>query len=388
METHSKRNIITQKEFEVSFESYVYKITDTNNLKKYYLSLQGKDIYYYKTEKKEDLQGMHNLSGCYIKEGTGQTMENIKLFCFVIDFNNKQRTYYVDDVNLQNKWIQNLKESVGYYNFYETYNMVGDLGQGKFGLVKLGLHKSTGEKVAIKIIKKASMNDSDMELVRSEIDIMKLCRHPYIVRLLDHFENSDYIFIIMEYLAGDDFGTYLEKMNYKFTEKQAATMMSQIASGIKYLHQYGIVHRDLKPENIMLSDKTDNFKLKIMDFGLSKILGPLETAVDGFGTLTFVAPEVLIRQPYNKQVDVWSLGVIMYNMITGIYPFDDDSDNNEEIIAKMIVFQDLSFPIKFFKGYSKELIELIKKCLNKNPKHRISVDQFLKDEWILNNTGK
>ena len=181
------------------------------------------------------------------------------------------------------------------------------------------MHLLTKELRAIKIIKKESMSNSDIELVKGEIDIMKLCRHPNIVQLFDHFENSDYIFIIMEYLKGGDLEQYLNKINFRVTENRARSIINQIASGIKYLHEYGILHRDLKPENIMLTENTDNGIIKIMDFGLSKILGPDEKVTDGFGTLSFVAPEVLIRQPYNRQIDIWSVGVILYYMLSLVY---------------------------------------------------------------------
>ena len=154
--------------------------------------------------------------------------------------------------------------------------MLDDIGEGKFGLVKLGVHKSTKEKVAIKIIQKSSMKDNDAELVRTEIDIMKLCHHPNIVRLLDHFENAEYIFIIMEYLSGGSLTNYIKKSKFTLSEKRILEIIYQIALGLKYLHQYGIVHRDLKPDNIMLTEKENMNQIKIMDFGLSKIMGPKE----------------------------------------------------------------------------------------------------------------
>jgi serine/threonine protein kinase len=210
---------------------------------------------------------------------------------------------------------------------------------------------------------------------------MKLCRHPNIVTLLDHFENSEYIFIIMELLTGGDLEEYLHKIKFKISENKAASIMFQLASGIKYLHDYGVLHRDLKPENIMLSDNTDKSTIKIMDFGLSKIMGPQERVADGFGTLSFVAPEVLIRQPYNKQIDIWSLGVILYYMLSGTLPFDDENDN-EEIIAKMTVFTEVEFPVKYWSKRTEDVIDIIRKCLIKNPEERIKIDEYLQHKWI------
>jgi serine/threonine protein kinase len=342
----------------------------------------GKDIYYYKSDKKEELIGMHNLSGCFAKENVEKKIDGKKLFSFSIVFSSKTRNYYCSEKSEVKFWIQHLKSAIGYQSFFDFYEIVEDLGEGKFGMVKLGLHRKTQKNVAIKIIKKDAMTINDMELVRTEIDIMKLCKHPNVVRLLDHFENAEYIFIVMEYLSGGDLSDYFTKYDYKFDEVTCAKTMYQIASGIKYIHQFGIVHRDLKPENIMLSNNSQNPLIKIMDFGLSKFLGPLEKACDGFGTLSFVAPEVLIRQPYSIQIDIWSIGVILYYMLSGILPFDDESDN-EEIIAKMTVFNEIQFPSKHFKNRSPQVQDLISKSLIKDPLKRISIEEFLRHEWII-----
>jgi serine/threonine protein kinase len=262
--------------------------------------------------------------------------------------------------------------------------MLDDLGEGIFGSVKLGVEKKTKERVAIKIIKKKSAKQSDIELVRTEIDIMKLCHHPNVVSLLDHFENAEYIFIVMEYIRGGRLTDYMKEKKFNFTEKRAAELIYELALGVKYLHKYGIVHRDLKPDNIMLTEANDEGHIKIMDFGLSKILGKKEKVTEGFGTLTFVSPEVLIRQPYNKEVDIWSIGVILYLMLSGELPFDDEEDD-EQKIAKSIVYNELKFTSKKFNNKSKEVIQLIKECLTKDPKDRIKVDDILKSDWIKNN---
>ncbi len=365
----------------IQYQDWIYKLSESNKIKKYWLVLAGKDIYYYRSEKKDELLGMHNLSGSFIRETGEKKINNEKMFSFGIQFSSKSRNYYTYTRETCEEWIKSLKEAIGYKSFFDFYDMLEDIGEGKFGVVKLGVHKKTKEKVAIKIIKKESMNATDIELVKSEIDIMKLCRHPNIVTLLDHFENSEYIFIIMELLCGGDLEEHLHKTKFKFTEVKAASIMFQLGSGIKYLHDYGVLHRDLKPENIMLSDNTEKAMIKIMDFGLSKIMGPQERVADGFGTLSFVAPEVLIRQPYNKQIDIWSLGVILYYMLSGTLPFDDE-DDNEEIIAKMTVFTEVQFPSKLWSKRTEDVIDLITKCLIKNPEERIKIDDYLHHKWI------
>ena len=115
-----------------------------------------------------------------------------------------------------------------------------------------------------------------------------MCQHPYIIRLLDIFENQDYIYIVMENLSGGDLFTYLEKRKFTIPEHRAKLIAHQIATALYYLHSFGIAHRDLKPENILMENDTETADLKIVDFGLSKIIGPNETSKDPFGTLVII----------------------------------------------------------------------------------------------------
>ena len=155
--------------------------------------------------------------------------------------------------------------------------------------------------------------------------------------------------------------------------------MSQIASGVKYLHKYGIVHRDLKPDNIMITQQNDFGVIKIMDFGLSKIVSTQEKMVDGYGTLSYVAPEVLLRTPYNKEVDIWSMGVILYYMLCGHLPF---KGNKEAVIAEKIVNDEIEFNDEEWEIRSKKVKELIASCLKKEPEERITIDKFLNHPWF------
>ena len=368
----------------VTYENYIYKVSTTNKLKKYYLVLINKDIYYYKNEDKKEVVGMHNLSGCFVKDNGTKVINDKTYYSFSLVFPSKERSFYCGSKEIYDNFTEKLKESFGYLNFFDYYEMLDDLGEGIFGSVKLGVEKKTKERVAIKIIKKKKAKPSDIELVRTEIEIMKLCHHPNVVHLLDHFENAEYIFIVMEYIRGGRLTDHMKEKKFHFTEKRAAEIIYEIALGVKYLHKYGIIHRDLKPDNIMLTESNDKGHIKIMDFGLSKILGKKEKTSDGFGTLTFVSPEVLIRKPYNKEIDIWSIGVILYLILSGDLPFDDEEDD-EQKIAKSIVFNEVEFPAKKFGNKSKEVIELIKKCLTKEPKDRIKIDEIIKSDWIQTN---
>jgi serine/threonine protein kinase len=151
--------------------------------------------------------------------------------------------------------------------------------------VKLGLHLKTKKKVAIKVIKKKNMSLKELELQKREIEVLKICQHPNVIRMLDVFENPEYIYIVLEYCAGGDLFHYLDKRDFKIHEDLARHIAHQIAAAIYYLHSYGIAHRDLKLENILMMDDTNETQLKLVDFGLSKMIGPNETSTDPFGTL-------------------------------------------------------------------------------------------------------
>ena len=200
-------------------------------------------------------------------------------------------------------------------------------------MVHLGLHRKTQRQVAVKILKKEMMPAEEIGLKKTEIEILKLCQHPNIIRLYDVFENHRYIFMVMEFLSGGDLSTFLSKQQLKINEKQAAKIMSTLAAAVYYLHSYGIIHRDLKPENILLVDNTDDSDAKIVDFGLARIMSPGEKCVEPFGTLGYAAPEVICKTPYSKSVDIWSLGVIAYLLLYGTLPFEDKKDS-EQMVAK------------------------------------------------------
>jgi serine/threonine protein kinase len=312
----------------VQFEGEMIRKATETKLKKYWYCLLGKELYVYKNKSEEKHKGMHNLMGVFIKDEPEEHLDaTTVLYPFSLIFpGNKPRIYYLLMKDDKEKWIQAIKKVIGYSNLFDFYEIKETLGKGKFGLVKTAYHKKTGKKVAIKVMSKKEMTVQDVELQRREIEILKMCQHPYIIRLLDIFENQEYIYIVMEHLAGGDLFTYLEKRDFEVSEERAKTLAHQLATALYYLHSFGVAHRDLKPENILMVSDDDNSDLKLVDFGLSKIIGPNESSLDPFGTLSYVAPEVLLQKPYGKEVDLWSLGVIIYLLLSRVLPFDDEED--------------------------------------------------------------
>ena len=364
----------------IKYEGYLYKLID-NKMRKLWFKLVHRDLYFFKDKKEDSHRGMHNLSGLFIQVEEAKVFEGKKYYSFSVVYPAKTRIYYCIDENEYKGWIENLKKATGFTNLLDIYDVKQKLGNGKFGLVKLGVNKQTKEKVAIKIMNKSKMDSSDIELMRTEIEILKICQHPNIIRLYDIFENIDYIYIIMEYCPGGDLFSYLENRNFKVSEERAAILMKKMCDAVFYFQSFfGVIHRDLKPENVLMTSDKDDGDIRILDFGLSKISIPNEKCTEPYGTLTYCAPEIILDEPYNKEVDMWSLGVMTYLMVSGRLPFNSDDENK---IARKIAFDEPDYEKNScWKTLSYECIDFIKKLLNKDPKKRMVIEDAIKHPWF------
>ena len=379
-DSESEENFELDDEEEIiKYEGFLYKLID-KKMRKLFFKLVHKDLFFYKDKNDVSHRGMHNLSGLFVKVEESKTIDGKKYFCFSVVYPAKTRMYYCDDEKQFKDWIDNLKKATGYTNLLDIYEVKEKLGNGKFGLVKLGINKQTKEKVAIKIMNKKKMDTSDIELMRTEIEILKICQHPNIIRLYDIFENIDYIYIIMEYCPGGDLFSYLEKRKFQLPEVRTAIIMNKMCEAVFYFQSYfGVIHRDLKPENVLMTSSDDDGDIRILDFGLSKISTPNEQCTEPYGTLTYCAPEIILDEPYNKEVDMWSLGVMTYLMISGRLPFNAEDENK---IARQIAFGEPDFNSDCWKKVSKECINFIKRLLEKDPKKRMNIADTLKHEWF------
>jgi len=361
-----------------------------------YIALIGQSIYYYKDNqhKRDEYNNCHYLRGCFFKENVKEDIGMNNFYSFSIIFPNEVITFYQKDQEEIKNWIKHLREALKHQNFFDFYTLGDTIGKGQFGLVKVGFDVKTNEKVAIKILNKSIIRKLEqLNLMRLEIAIMKHCKHPNIIRFISDYENSDYIFIVMEYLRSGTLRQYLDKIKIKLNEKLAANICYQISDTLLYLRKYGIIHRDLKSDNILIKitkinrnlgkESSDQIIVKLMDFGLSKIIGNTETTNEGYGTMAYIAPEILVRSPYNYKVDVWSLGVIIFNILSGEFP--NISDINK---FGVITLYHHKKAIKFstnFEKVSSEAIDLIKKCLEKLPENRINIEDVVLHKWFLIN---
>ena len=264
----------------------------------------------------------------------------------------------------------------------KKYKILSKLGEGSFGMVYLAQNKYTKEKVAMKEIKKSNkvlLSDGE---IRDEIDILKKLDHPDIVRIIESFNTKQSYFLVTEYCEG---GELFDQVRNQLSETRIAVIFKQLLSGLAYLHSHNIVHRDLKLENVLIYEteksKTtgeDLFNIKIIDFGTARIFDKKKKPQSIVGSSYYIAPEVL-KQRYNKECDLWSVGVILYMFIVGHAPFDGCDD--EEITSNIQsgVYSKID---KRWKKASREVKDLIQKLLVYQPKKRLTAIQALQHPWF------
>lgn len=252
------------------------------------------------------------------------------------------------------------------------YNVVRTLGEGSFGKVKLATHQSSGQQVALKIISRRKLITRDMAgRIEREIQYLQLLRHPHIIKLYTVITTPTEIIMVLEY-AGKELFDYIVQKG-RLEETQARKFFQQIVCAVEYCHRHKIVHRDLKPENLLLDEQLN---VKIADFGLSNIMTDGNFLKTSCGSPNYAAPEVISGKLYaGPEVDVWSCGVILYVLLCGRLPFDDEYI---PALFKKIAQGSYSIPNYLSKGAA----TLIKRMLQVNPVHRITVQEIRQDNWF------
>uniref|UniRef100_A0A8C1AGN7 MAP/microtubule affinity-regulating kinase 3 n=1 Tax=Cyprinus carpio carpio TaxID=630221 RepID=A0A8C1AGN7_CYPCA len=253
-----------------------------------------------------------------------------------------------------------------------NYRLLKTIGKGNFAKVKLARHVLTGREVAVKIIDKTQLNPTSLQKLFREVRIMKVLNHPNIVKLFEVIETEKTLYLIMEYASGGEVFDYLVAHG-RMKEKEARAKFRQIVSAVQYCHQKRIVHRDLKAENLLLDA---DMNIKIADFGFSNefIIG---SKLDTFcGSPPYAAPELFQGKKYDgPEVDVWSLGVILYTLVSGSLPFD--GQNLKELRERVLRGK---YRIPFYMSTDCE--NLLKKLLVLNPGKRGSLEQIMEDRWM------
>eukprot|EP01080_Neovahlkampfia_damariscottae_P007649 gene7649-11970_t len=255
-----------------------------------------------------------------------------------------------------------------------NYRLGRTLGEGTFAKVKLAEHEVTGHRVAVKILNKNKLKSSKADQkIRREMQILKLLRHSHIIRLYEIIETNTDIFMVMEYVSGGELFEYIVSKG-KLSEMEARRLFQQIICGVEYCHLFNVVHRDLKPENILLDDDKN---VKIADFGLSNIMNDGQFLKTSCGSPNYAAPEVISGKLYaGPEVDVWSCGVILYALLCGKLPFDEESISSLFDKIKTANYQMPDFVSKGAK-------DLINKMLQVDPLKRATIADIKNDDWFL-----
>jgi len=271
--------------------------------------------------------------------------------------------------------LSKLTKTSDYRNKYEQINI---LGNGAFGKVRLFRDKNSKDlKFAIKTIKKDNLPKEFFSFIVDEVQILSKMDHPNIVKYYETYEDEVYINIVMEYLQGEDlFKLISSKTQDDFTEKDIAEIISCILRALSYIHNQGVVHRDIKPENILFSKNGSYESLKLIDFGLST--GFKTDSKFRVGSPYYMSPEI-IEGNFSFKSDIWSVGVILYVMLTGYFPFN--GKNNKEIFDQ-IKTQTYNYRHLNSSKCSDLAKDLVAKMLNKNELKRLSVDEALIHPWF------
>lgn len=269
---------------------------------------------------------------------------------------------------------------------YDIKQTNSKLGKGNFGFVVKGKDKITGQTRAIKIIKieKLMKVDADLATLEREFTILRNMDHPNIVKLYEVYKDEKYLYFVMEYLEGENLYEGFIKRNDNVNEKRIRDLFFQIIKAVQYMHKNGIAHRDIKPENIMFVN-TNTDKIKLIDFGVSKYFfdpdAPTKeiTLRTKTGSLFYISPEIASNyKKYDHRCDVWSAGVLLYIMISGVPPF---FDMNPMVVTEKVKNIDYSLKEEVWAMVSKELIDLIKHMLSPLD-YRYTTDQVLEHPWM------
>lgn len=264
-------------------------------------------------------------------------------------------------------------------NIKDFYKIQRTIGKGSFATVRKAKNRATGQYCAVKVLSKRKMSEEDILSLCNEVEIMKTVDHPNIVKMIDFFEDEAHYCLVMEIMEGGElFDQILQRE--AFTEHEAREAIRAIIDAIRYCHNLNIVHRDIKPENLLLqSKKLELSSLKITDFGLARFVKAEQMARTTCGTPGYVAPEIIMEQPYGKECDFWSIGVVLFILLSGTPPFyeDERSDLFEKIKSCNYEFDESNW-----SNISKEAKDLVSKILKADPGARFNCDQMLAHPWM------
>lgn len=261
--------------------------------------------------------------------------------------------------------------------FEKLYTLDEKLQLGRCCVVWSGKSKETDSSYAIKVVDRTAMDQSEDATVLNEVSLLKSLRHPNIVKLFDFFETPERFYIVMQKCSGDVLDRVVGLKRY--TESDARQLANGLIKGVKYLHERKIAHRDLKPQNLLLENSDDNTSVKICDFGFAKRVHVPQSLTTLCGSKHYVAPELLKNHPYDESADMWSVGVIVYFLLSGYLPFNA---RDQQDLFQLIRLGKYNFESKYWAGISDEAMDLIERLLEVDPASRVTAKDALESDWI------
>ncbi|CAD8210474.1 unnamed protein product [Paramecium pentaurelia] len=318
--------------------------------------------------KQENYQPLQKKKTMPITKNLGSNLRNI------LKSNYQQQGSYGENPEnvVIRKELSQLIEIPIEYQGIDSYSFIKTLGIGATAEVKMARNKELDIEVAIKIYDRKKMNNMHLKNLEREVEILNLIKHPNIINLYHTFENDKSIYLIMEYSSPINLETFMKGRPFKrINEDEAKILFRQIADAIAYIHTLNISHRDLKFENLLIDYNTR--KVKIIDFGYSiKIDGKQSCSC---GTPQYMAPELVKKSAYDQSVDVWACGVILFKILTGVFPF---RGNSEKDLNRKICLGKLEYP----SFVSSQARQLISSMLRVDPNDRICMQEVILSQWL------
>ncbi|KAK2649921.1 hypothetical protein Ddye_017410 [Dipteronia dyeriana] len=253
------------------------------------------------------------------------------------------------------------------------------IGSGSFAVVWKATHRQLGIEVAVKEIDKRLLSPKVSDNLLKEISILSTINHPNIIRFLEAIETKERIYLVLEYCDGGDLAAYLNRHG-KVSEAVARHFMRQFAAGLQVLHEKHLIHRDLKPQNLFLSTNEATPVLKIGDFGFARSLTPQDLADTLCGSPLYMAPEIIQNHKYDAKADLWSVGAILFQLVTGKPPFD--GNNHLQLFQNILTSTELRFPPGALEDLHPDCVDLCGSLLRQNPVERITFKEFFTHKFL------